>query len=93
MILDPGAPMSLVGRPYLSKYMAEFDLKIEDMESSACFQVFRFGRIDKKYESKLLIELPLIVMSNKGKEEVLTAKVYVIDADVTFLIGRATLKK
>ena len=73
--------------------MAEFDSNIEDMEFTACCQVFRFGGIDKKYESKLLIELPLIVMSNKGKEEVLTVKVYIIDADVTFLIGRATLKK
>ena len=92
MILDPGAPVSLVGRPWLSKYLAEFDLKIEDMESSACFQVFRFGGIDKKHESKLLVELPLIVMSNKGREDVLKAYVYVIDADVTFLGGRATIK-
>ena len=25
MILDPGAPMSLAGRPWLEKYLAEFD--------------------------------------------------------------------
>ena len=84
--------MSLVGRPWLSKYLAEFDLKIEDMESSACFQVFRFGGLDKKHESKLLVELPLIVMSNKGREDVLKVNVYVIDADITFVVGRATIK-
>ena len=91
MILDPGTPVSLVGRPWLSKYLAEFDSKIE--ESSACFKVFRFGGIDKKHESKLLIELLLIMISDKGKEEVFIVKVYVLDADVTFFIGRATLKK
>ena len=55
MILDPGASVSLARKPWLSKYLAEFDLKIEYMESSVCFQVFRFGEIDKKHESKLLI--------------------------------------
>ena len=34
MILDPGAPVSLAGRPWFSKYITEFDLKIEDMKSS-----------------------------------------------------------
>ena len=37
MILDPGAPMSLAGSPWLEKYLAEFDLEIENMESTACF--------------------------------------------------------
>ena len=92
MILDPGAPVSLVGRSWLSKYLAEFDLKIEDMESSACFQVFWFGGIDKKHESKLLVELPLIVIINKGREYVLKTYVHTIDDDVTFLVGRATIK-
>ena len=53
------------------------------MKSSACYQVFRFGGIDRKHESKLLIELPPIVKSNKGKDDVLKA----IEADVTFLVG------
>ena len=36
-ILDPGAPMSLAGRPWLEKYLAEFDYKIEDKDSSVCY--------------------------------------------------------
>ena len=40
MIIDSGAPMSLAGRLWLSKYLAEFDYKIEDMVFSACYQVF-----------------------------------------------------
>ena len=55
MILDPGAPMSLAGKPWLEKYLADFDYKIEDMVSSKCYQVFRFGGIDKRHVSTLLI--------------------------------------
>ena len=92
MILDPGGPVSLVGRPWLSKYLVEFDYKIEDMVSSECYQVFRFGGIYKKYESRLLLELPLMVTSTKGKDDVLKAYVYIIEADVTFLFWRKTLE-
>ena len=49
------------------KYLAEFDWKLENIESSTCFQAFMFARIDKKHDSELLVELPLIVLSNKGK--------------------------
>ena len=55
MILDPGAPMSLAGRPWLSKYLEEFDCTIEDMVSLSCYQVFRFGGIDKRHKIRLLI--------------------------------------
>ena len=78
MLLDPGSPVSLVGRPWLSKYLAEFDYRIEDMVSSECYQVYRFGGIYKKYESRLLLELPLMVNSTNGKNDVLKLYAYVI---------------
>ena len=68
--------------------MAEFDCKIEDMNSLKCYQVFRFGGIDKRHMSTLLIESPLLVRSMNGREYVLKAHVYVIDADVVFCVGR-----
>ena len=68
MILDPGSLVGLAGGPWLCKSLAEFDHKIEDMISSACYQVFRFGGTDKKHESKLTIELPLVVTSTDGKD-------------------------
>ena len=68
-ILDPGAPVSLAGRPWLSKYLAEFDLKIEILKSSDFHQVFRFGGINRKHENRLLIELALLLRSNKGKDD------------------------
>ena len=62
------------------------------MVSSACYQVFRFGGIDKKHESKLFVEFQLMVKSAKGKDDVMKAYVYVIEADLTFFVGRKTWK-
>ena len=39
-----------------------------------------------------MIELPLIMRSMTGKEEIYTAQVYVIDADVAFLCGKKTIE-
>ena len=61
MILDPGAPMSLAGRPRLEKYWDDFDYNIEDMISSECYQVFRFGWINKRHVNMLLIEPSLLI--------------------------------
>ena len=38
--LDPGAPMSLVERPWLEIYLAKFKYKIEDLVFYECHQVF-----------------------------------------------------
>ena len=63
------------------------------MVSSACYQVFRFGGIDKKHESKLFVEFHLMVKSAKGKEDVMKAYVYVIEADVTFFSWKKDFEK
>ena len=39
IILDPGVPVGLVERPWLEKYLTEFDYKIEDIVSSACYPI------------------------------------------------------
>ena len=67
-----------------------FDYKIENMVSLECYQVFRFKVIYKKHETIFLLELPLMVTSTKGKDDVLKAYVYIIEADVTFLCRRKT---
>ena len=36
MILDIGAPVSISGIPWMTQYLAEFDLNIEDMKSVKC---------------------------------------------------------
>ena len=40
MVRDIGAPVSLAGTKWLEQYLEEFDLTIEEMESSPCHQVF-----------------------------------------------------
>lgn len=66
---------------------------IKDIVSSSCYQVFIIGGIDKRHKSRLLIGLPLMLRSMKGKNDVLRAQVYVIDADVTFLCEKKTLEQ
>ena len=61
MILDLGAPMSLVGRPWLEKYFAEMNYKIEELVSYECHQVFIFRGIDKRHITNKMIELPLLI--------------------------------
>ena len=55
--------------------------------------MFRFGGIDKRHVSTLLIELPLLIKSMNGREYHLKAQVNVIDADVVFLCGKKTLEQ
>ena len=93
MILNPGAPMVLARQPWLEKYLDDFGYKIVDLVSSKCYQVFSFGGNNKRDMSMLLIELPFLVRNLSGREYVLMAQVYVIDADVVFLCGKKTLEQ
>ena len=58
MILTIGAPLSLAGVSWMTQYLKEFELKVEDMISVSCNQPFVFGP-SKRYVSKLLVELPI----------------------------------
>ena len=42
MILDIGAPVSISGIPWMTQYLEEFGLQIEDMKSVQCNQPFIF---------------------------------------------------
>ena len=57
MILDIGAPVSIAGISWMTQYLEEFDLSIEEMKSVKCQQPFRFGPC-KRYVSEILIKLP-----------------------------------
>ena len=91
MILDIGAPVSIAGVSWMKQYLEEFDLEIEDMKSVSCNQPFVFGP-SKRYVSKSLIELPILVTRLDGKEDVLIVQTYLVDAEVPFLCGRQTLE-
>ena len=54
MILDIGAPVSLAGKAWMTQYLKEFNLTIEEMKQVECEQVFRFGP-SKRYVSQTSI--------------------------------------
>merc|ERR1711962_1399891 len=87
MILDLGAPVSLTGNEWIDQYLKDHGLEVTDLKSSQCHQIFRFGP-SKKYVSKTMIELPIIVRRLDGKEDVLKVFTYMVDADVPFLCGK-----
>ena len=91
MILDIGAPVSLSGITWMTQYLKEFDLKIEDLKSFECWQPFRFGP-SKRYLSVKMVELPVMVTRLDGKEDVLVLHTYLVEAEVPLLCGKRTLE-
>ena len=79
MILDIGAPVSLVGVSWMSQYLKEFDLTIGEMNLVRCNQPFVFGP-SKRYLSETLVELPVLVTRLDDKEDILTIQTYLINA-------------
>ena len=87
MILDLGAPVSLAGNEWMDQYLKDHGLEVKDLKSSECYQIFRFGP-SKKYISRLMVELPVLVRRLDGKENVLQVFTYLVDVDVPFLCGK-----
>ena len=87
MILDLGAPVSLAGNEWMDQYLKDHGLEVRDMKTSECYQIFRFGP-SKKYVSRTMVELPVIVRRMDGKEDVLKVFTYLVYADVPFLCGK-----
>ena len=84
MILDLGAPVSIAGVSWMKQYLEEFNLEIEDMKSVSCNQPFVFGS-NRRYVSKSLVELPILVTRMDGKEDVLIVQTYLVNAEVRLL--------
>merc|ERR1711867_218151 len=57
------------------------------MKTSGGYQIFRSGP-SKKYVSRTMVELPVIVRRMDGKEDVLKVFTYLVDVDVPFLCGK-----
>ena len=91
MILDLGAPVSVAGISWMNQYLAGFDMEIENLKGLLCNQSFVFGP-NKRYISKLMVELPILVTRMDGKEDVLKVQTYIVDAEVSFLCGKQTLE-
>ena len=59
--------------------------------SVSCNQPSVFGP-SKRYVSKSLIELPILITRLDRKEDVLIVQTYLVDAEVPFLCGKQTLE-
>ena len=73
MTLDLSAPVSIAGVSWMKQYLEGFNLNIENMKSVSCNQPFVFGP-SRRYVSKSLIELPILVTRMDGREDVLRSK-------------------
>ena len=91
IILDIGAPVRLAGVAWMTQYLKEFNLTIEEMKSVECEQVFRFGP-SKRYVRQTMIELLVLVTKRDSREDVLKVQTYLVKADVPFLCGKRTLE-
>ena len=91
MILDIGALVSIVGVSWMTQYLEEFDLTIDEMKSVECQQLYWFGP-SKRYISKTLVEIPVLVTRLDGREDILVVQRYLVDAEVPFLCGKRTLE-
>ena len=61
MILDIGASVSLTGISWMTQYLQEFGITIEQLNSVKCSQPFIFGP-SRRYLSESLVELPVLIM-------------------------------
>ena len=91
IIVDIGAPVSLVGKEWIERYLREHEIDLESLHMEKCEQMFRFGP-SKKYVSKEMVELPMLVKMTDGNEDVLKIAAYIVDAEVPFLVGKKTLE-
>jgi len=81
MLLDLGAPYSLVGKTWIRKYIEENKMKIEDLKQIKCRKKFRF-RPHKVHNSEVIYELPIMVKNDAAEEEFIEMEVYGFDAMV-----------
>ena len=84
MILDIGAPVSLAGISWMTQYLQEFGLTIEQLNSVKCSQPFVFSP-SRRYLSESLVELPILIRRMDGRKDDLIIQTYLVDAEIPFL--------
>ena len=91
IIVDCGAPKTLVGERYLKLYMRKHNLIDADLEKMTCKQRFKFGP-SQVYTSTERAKIPIIM---KVKDEYIKKIVdaFIIQAEVPFLLGMNTMKQ
>ena len=90
MVVDCGAPKSLIGEKCLSEYLKSNYCDKNDIERFRCKQKFKFGP-SHIYLSTEKVNIP-IMLEDKNIFAKQYVEAYVIQADVPFLLGLNTMK-
>ena len=92
MIIDSGAPLSIVSSSWLDKYVKEAKVDKNDLIYKGCARRFRLGKT--LYVSNNEVRFPIILKTDKNDYIKREIEANIIDSDeVTFLCGKKTLKE
>ena len=91
MVVDCGAPKTLIGERYLKLYTRKHNLEDSDLEKTTCKQRFKFGP-SQVYVSTEKARIPIIMKVKDGYTEKIV-DAFVIQAEVPFLLGLNTMKQ
>ena len=92
MLLDSGAPKSVVSKEWIESYLKDMDVKEEEIKRKSCYRRFRMG--ETVYVSEVEMVFPIILKTDGEDYVKRELKAYVIDANgVNFLLGKETLKE
>ena len=87
MIIDIGCPRSLMGKKEYETLLDSLTpSEVDGIKEFAASKKFRFGP-SKLYESQIRIELPLELDNVK-----IEAKIFIVNGDITILIGNDMLE-
>ena len=90
MVIDSGAPMSLVSAIWLEEYLKEMELDENDVKRMRDDQSFKLGRTT--YRSMEMVRFPVRVRTDLGGLKDLEVTANIINSDeVNFLCGENTL--
>ena len=86
LIIDTGAPKTVVGKAWIQKYLLDNGIDEKDLEKEQSNDLFKFGP-GKVYESEGKWKIPIILEDINGDKVNKTVNVHVIDAKVPMLCG------
>ena len=90
MVIDSGAPMSLVSGAWLEKYLKEMKLDGDDVRRMRDDRRFELGRMT--YRSTEVVTFPVRMRTDLGGLKDMKVTANIIDSDeVNFLCGENTL--
>ena len=91
ILLDSGAPKSVVGQEWFKEYIQENDMNESDIKKTNVQETFKFGA-GGLFESKSQVEIPFKVRDKKGNKTEVRLKTCIVDHDIPFLCGRDNIE-